>query len=161
MEKHICDKEVVIESGDLIAWTSTDSFYLKIVRLFTLSEYTHVGVAVVENGEVYVVEANRPKVEKNKLSRRTPIYHIPMGVEYTPEANELLHSYIGKKYSVIQAALSYIKVFIDDDKWYCTELAYDFYNKLGLEFKKRLTPTKFVKQAIQNHKKKINYIESV
>ena len=161
MEKHSCYKELTISSGDLIAWTNTDSFYLKIVRLFTLSEYTHVGVAVVENGEIYVVEANRPKVEKNKLSVRTPIYHIPMDVDFTKESSELLHSYIGKKYSVLQAALSYIGVYINDDKWYCTELAYDFYDKLGFKFKKRLTPTKFVKQAITNYNKQLNYIESV
>lgn len=163
MDKYhnICEHKD-IKSGDLIAWTSADSFYLKVVRLFTLSEYTHVGVAIVEeNGDIFVVEANRPRVEKNKLNMRLPIYHIPMDIEMTPKAVELLHSYIGKKYSVLQAALSYINVYINDDKWFCTELAYDFYNELGIPFKKRLTPTKFIKQAVSKYGKSLNYIESI
>ena len=151
-----------IKSGDLIAWTTIDSFYLKVVRLFTFSEYTHVGVAIVEeDGSIYVVEANRPKVEKNRLDKRLPIYHIPMNVEMNEEAVMLLESYIGKEYSVLQAALSYVNIYINDDKWYCTELAYDFYNKLGFEFKQRLTPTKFIKQAVAKYGKSLNYIESI
>lgn len=151
-----------IKSGDLIAWTKIDSFYLKIVRLFTFSEYTHVGVALVEpDGTIYVVEANRPKVEKNKLDIRLPIYHIPMNVKMTKKSEKLLESYIGKEYSVLQAALSYINIYINDDRWYCTELAYDFYKEQGYEFKKRLTPTKFIKQAVSNYGKELNYIESL
>lgn len=162
MDYHNTCNRSEIKSGDLIAWTSLSSFYLKIVRLFTFSEYTHVGVAIVdEDGTIHVVEATRPKVEMNKLDKRMPIYHIPMNVDMTKEAVDLLQSYVGKKYSVLQAALSYINVYIDDDKWYCTELAYDFYNKLGYEFKKRLTPTKFIKEAVSKYGKELNYIESI
>ena len=156
-----CDHNV-IKSGDLIAWTRIDSFYLKVVRLFTFSEYTHVGVALVEpDGTIYVVEANRPRVEKNKLDKRLPIYHIPMNVKVDKKAIKLLDSYIGKEYSVVQAALSYINIYIDDEKWYCTELAYDFYKEQGFDFKKRLTPTKFIKQAVSKYGKELNYIESL
>ena len=151
-----------IKSGDLIAWTTVNSFFLKAVRLFTLSEYTHVGIAIVEDdGSIYVIEANRPTVEKNLLDKRLPAYHVPMKVNMNKEAIQLLHSYIGKKYSVLQAALSYINIYIDDDKWYCTELAYDFYIKQGYDVRKRLTPTKFIKEAVYNYGKELNYIESI
>lgn len=162
MDYHNTCNRSEIKSGDLIAWTSLSSFYLKVVRLFTFSEYTHVGIAVVDDdGTIHVVEATRPRVIMNKLDDRMPIYHIPMKVDMTKEAKELLQSYIGKKYSVLQAALSYINIHIDDDKWYCTELAYDFYSKLGYKFKKRLTPTKLIKEAVSKYGKELNYIESI
>lgn len=150
-----------IRSGDLIAWTKSNGFFNNIIRLFTLSEYTHVGIAVVEDDGVYVVEAIRPRTAKSRLDVKVPFYHIPMGVDFSTDDYNLLHEYIGKRYSTLQAALSWINVHIDDDKWYCTELAYDFYSKLGLHFNKKLTPTKFIKQAITKYQKRLTYIESL
>jgi hypothetical protein len=148
-----------IKSGDLIAWTSNKGFYNKLIRLTTLSEYTHVGIAVIENGKLYVVEATRPVVRKVELSSRTPFYHIPMGVIVDTVLTKVLEDFIGKQYSIIQAMLSVFNIYINDDKWYCTELCYEFYKKAGIEFDKRLTPTKFVKQAI-SYSDVINNIEN-
>lgn len=149
-----------IKSGDLIAWTGTKGFYNKLIRLATLSEYTHVGIAVIENGKLYVVEATRPVVRKVELSGMTPFYHIPMGVVVDTVLTKVLEDFIGKKYSLLQAALSVFNIYINDDKWYCTELCYEFYKKAGYEFDKRLTPTKFVKQAV-SYGDVINNIEIV
>ncbi len=147
-----------IKSGDLIAWTSNKGFYNKLIRLATLSEYTHVGIAIIENGKLYVVEATRPVVRKVELSNRSPFYHIPMGVVVDTKLTSILNQFIGKKYSMLQAMLSVFNIYINDDKWYCTELCYEFYLKAGIEFDKRLTPTKFVKQAI-SYGNVINNIE--
>lgn len=147
-----------IKSGDLIAWTGTKGFYNKLIRLVTLSEYTHVGIAVIENGKLYVVEATRPVVRKVELSGRTPFHHIPMGVIVDTKLNSILNQFIVKKYSIVQAMLSIFNIYINDDIWYCTELCYEFYLKAGIEFDKRLTPTRFVKQAI-SYGNVINNIE--
>ena len=147
-----------IKSGDLIAWTSNKGFYNKLIRLVTLSEYTHVGIAVIENGKLYVVEATRPVVRKVELVGRAPFHHIPMGVVVDTVLSKVLDDFIGKEYSIVQAALSVFNIYINDDKWYCTEQCYEFYKRAGIEFDKRLTPTKFVRQAI-SYSNVINNIE--
>lgn len=150
-----------IKTGDLIAWARTKGFYNTVIRFFTMSDYTHVGIVVVEDDEYYVVEAVSPTVAKNRLDSNVPFYHIPMGVEVDKESLEYLHSLIGSKYSKLQAFLSWFNIYISDDKWYCTELSYEFYTRIGLKFDKKLTPTKFIKQAVQNYQKKMIYIESL
>lgn len=149
-----------IKSGDLIAWTNTKGFYNKLIRLVTLSEYTHVGIAVIENGKLYVVEATRPVVRKVELVGRAPFHHIPMGVVVDTVLSKVLKDFIGKEYSMVQAALSVFNIYIDDDKWYCTEQCYEFYKRAGIKFNKRLTPTRFVKQAI-SYSNVINNIEII
>lgn len=149
-----------IKAGDLLAWSGSRPF-AKLVRIFTMSEFTHVGIAVVENDEVYVIEAIAPKVRKVKLGKRVPFYHIPMNVVATKKEMDYLHSLIGAKYSYVQAVLSFFGIYIDDNRWYCTELAYEFYDRLGLNFSKKLTPTKFINQAIKKFNKHLIYIESV
>lgn len=149
-----------IKSGDLIAWTGS-SFLGKLVRVFTMSEYSHVGIVVEEADGLYVIEAARPVVRKSKLTGREPMYHIPLDVDFTPEAYVRLHASVGDKYSMLQAALSFIGLYIDDRKWYCTELAYDFYvNSANFAINKRLTPTEFVSEMLNKYGSQINYIGS-
>ena len=102
-----------IKSGDLIAWTGTKGFYNKLIRFVTLSEYTHVGIAVIENGKLYVVEATRPVVRKVELVGRAPFHHIPMGVVVDTVLSKVLKDFIGKEYSIVQAALSVFNIYID------------------------------------------------
>ena len=141
-----------IKDGDLLAWSDRSGLYTNIIRFFTMSEYTHVGIAIIENGELYVVEAVAPEVRKIRVLDRMPFFHIPMNIEMTSELKEKANSFLGKKYSTIQAMLSWFNIYINDDKWYCTELTYEFYKTAGLEFDKHLTPTKFIRQAINRSK---------
>ena len=152
--------EYNIKSGDLITWKDTKGFFNNTIRIFTLSEYTHVGIAVVEEDGVYVVEAVRPTVRKIKLSERTPFQVIPMNVEYTSESDSFLNNLVGREYSILQAVLSFFNIYINDDKWYCTELGHEFYSRVGIEFDKHLTPTRFIRQAIV-YSGKTFYVESI
>ena len=139
------------KSGDLIAKSGT-SFLAKVVRLFTLSDFSHVGIVIVEEDGVYVVEAARPEVRKTPIEEMIPFYHIPMMIDRVdPVLKANLESHLGSKYSMFQAAISFIGIHIPDDKWYCTELAYDFYSRAGFHFKEKLTPTKFVREALNVH----------
>lgn len=137
-----------IKSGDLVTWKGRKGFINNIIRLFTLSEYTHVGIAVVEDDDIYVVEAVSPCIRKIKLSGRTPFQVIPMNVNYDITLDNFLNSIIGRRYSMIQAILSFFNIYIDDDNWYCTELGYEFYSRVGVKFDKNLTPTRFIRQAM-------------
>ncbi len=161
----ICERdsitpEVDIKTGDLIAWSTRTGLYNKLIRLFTLSEYTHVGVAVIIDDELYVVEAVIPSVRMVKLNTRTPFQHIPMGVREEDNDLDYLYDFIGKKYSRLQAILSMFDIYINDDKWYCSELCYEYYKRVGIGFEQHLKPTDFVRQAIKKSKE-INYIESL
>lgn len=149
-----------IKTGDLLAWSGNGPFGY-VVRFFTMSEFSHVGIAVVEDDSIYVVEAIAPRVRKVKLDNRMPLFHIPMNLRVGEDELDFLHSLIGAKYSYLQALMSYFRIHVDDNKWYCTELAYAFYKKLDLEFDKKLTPTRFINQAIMKFNRYLLYIESV
>ena len=63
-----------IKSGDLLAWShrgfrSWHDFKVQAVRLFTQSEYSHVGIAWVVGGRVFVIEAVEPRVRIFPLSK--------------------------------------------------------------------------------------------
>lgn len=148
-----------IRDGDLLAWSDRRGLYANVIRFFTMSEYTHVGIAIIENGELYVVEAVAPVVRKVKVINRMPFFHIPMNIEMNRELKNKALSFIGKKYSTIQALLSWFNFYVNDDKWYCTELAYEFYEEAGIVFDKHLTPTDFIRQAV-NRSKIIKKIDS-
>ena len=143
-----------ISTGDLIIWADHRdkefSIGTFVIRLFTASIFTHVGIALVEDGKVSVVEALPPKVKKSGLTNRKPFYVIKKNVKPTEEDIDFLLSKIGLEYSVLQAALSKLRIYIHDDKWYCTELAQEFYNKIGYpKIPKLLLPYQLVQNALE------------
>jgi len=138
-----------VREGDLIAFTS-NSFLGNMVRLFTKSEYSHVGVVMFRDNIPYLVEAVRPVVRMTPLSHREPYYHIPMGIDkVSDEARKLLYSRIGEKYSIIQAVLAKFNIFINDNSWYCTEVTHEFYLTQGFDIPKLLLPTDFVREVLK------------
>lgn len=93
-----------IASGDLLAWShrtgwfsSWYDFKVNLIRLFTRSEYTHVGLAWVCGGRVWVVEAVTPLVRVVPLSAFAPFYHLPMGLPWSPAIEEFALSFVGNE----------------------------------------------------------------
>jgi hypothetical protein len=119
-----------IHSGDVLAWShkTWGSFYdlqVQAIRIFTRSEYNHIGIAWVVGDRVFVIEAVEPEVRIYPLSVQTPFYWVPCGAAYWDKpTQEYALSKIGEKYSKIEA----IKGFFDiltvgkDAKWQCAEL---------------------------------------
>lgn len=100
-----------IKSGDVLAWShrKLKSWYdLKVmfVRIFTMSEYTHVGVAIVLGGRVWVLESVTPHIRLIPLSNALPCY-ILQSNEITSDADiEKGLSLVGKEdinYSQLEA----------------------------------------------------------
>jgi hypothetical protein len=121
------DIRPTIKSGDILAWSHTKlrSWYdLKIwmVRLFTQSEYTHVGTAWVIGDRVFVIEAVMPLVRIYPLSKLGDFYHLPLGVAWTKETEALALSYVGHKYSQAQAIRAPFGKPPKDSLWQCAEL---------------------------------------
>lgn len=148
------DVENTIQSGDLLAWSTKGikqpiDIICHIVRIFTKSEYDHVGIAWKIGGRLFVIDAVPPTVRIFPLEKKLPFYHIPMNVEWNPKAESLLLSKIGDKYSVWQAFLSYFKKPNEDNQWQCAELVNDFYKSVGINLEDAFTPTAVVSKALE------------
>lgn len=116
-----------IKSGDVLAWSHTKlrswyDFKIWMVRLFTQSEYVHVGTAWVIGERVFVIEAVMPLVRIYPLSKLGDFYHLPLGVRWSPETEALALSYIGHRYSQVQAVRAPFGKPPKDNLWQCAEL---------------------------------------
>jgi hypothetical protein len=165
------DLRSTIKSGDVIAWSEKGSWKfgeiiksieLNIVRMFTESEYNHIGVVYVVGGRVLIVEAVVPAVQISQLSDRTPFYYIrtPDGW-WTSNTEKTLLARVGMPYSKLEA----IRAFFTKDTqgnytWECAKLV----NKTLMEFDPGFeqlhdTPTATVKYLLDKHSLPLVYIE--
>lgn len=88
-----------IKSGDLLAWEGRSIFALAI-QLWTRSPITHVGIAWVHHGRVFVLEAREHKgVVLSALSRRGNFMHIPTNGTWTDEIEAKALNNMGVPYS--------------------------------------------------------------
>lgn len=120
-----------IKSGDLISFThrgwftSFYSFKVMLVRLFQLSEYCHVGTAIVMGGRVWVLEAVTPGVRLVPLSNLLPCYHVA-AEEFTQEQIELGLSFVGDekmRYSIWECVKGFLgRNDYTDNNIQCAEL---------------------------------------
>jgi len=141
----------LIKSGDIIAfthdgWSSLSDIESQIVRIFTRSEYSHVGIAWVVGGRVMIIDAVVPAIRIFTLSKLTPFYWISMPDSWTPEVEELALSRVGEPYSRLEAIRGFFSKTKQDGKWQCAEFVR---STLGLPG--RDTPSDVVFNAIISH----------
>jgi hypothetical protein len=111
-----------LKSGDVVAITS-GSLVSRIVRLFTLSSYSHVGIILDIHGRKLLLEAVPPVVRIIPLSNKSNYYVIKLDKVLSPEAENLAFSYIGTaQYSVLEAIKSYFGLNRNPEAWQCVEL---------------------------------------
>ncbi len=142
-----------IRTGDLLVWSNvpvggSSKFIGSAIRLFTMSEYCHVGIAWVIGKRVFVVEAVPPSIRIYPLSKLIPFYHVKMSLAPNEADVEALISRVGESYSRIQAIMSYFKAPTPDNEWQCVEYAKDFYKRFDLEFGDVWTPSDFVESVL-------------
>lgn len=120
------DARPLIKSGDIIAYThrgvrSWYDFKVWLVRLFGQTEYTHVAVAWVVAGRVFLLESVGTGVRIFPLSLDLPCYHLTgYGLGY--DQLEFAISQAGKPYSYIDCAEGYLGVKDDDTStWMCAK----------------------------------------
>ena len=153
-----------IKSGDLLAWSKKDFTTIKdlfpwIVRVFTASKYTHVGVAWVVEGRVFVIEAVPPCVRIYPLSRRLPCYHINMNVDWQEGDDKFLIDQVGKPYSTMDAIRGYLyEPNSENDRWMCVKLSKFFYDIVEVDVGDSWTPAGLVEYLVTTKDKKINYL---
>jgi hypothetical protein len=103
-----------IKSGDVLAWShrgwrSLYDIKIQIVRLATRSEYSHVGIAWVVGGRVFVIEAVEPRARIFPLSKLGNFYHVPMGANWDGRVEEAAISYVGAEYRQLHAIKAFFK----------------------------------------------------
>ena len=103
-----------IQSGDLIAfsggsWKSWKGIKVNLVRAFTLSTYSHVAVAWVVAGRVFLLEAVKPKTRIYPLSLAGDFYHLPLKASWYIDTEEFALQRIGVDYSEANAILAYFR----------------------------------------------------
>lgn len=152
-----CEHITEIRNGDLLMWSESNDkvgffsgLLLKLVRLMTMSDYGHVGIALWLNNELFVIEAVSPRIRLMPLKRAKSFYHVPVHIDWKKEYKDWLLDKVGIPYSFADALRAYFgKEVLYDERMQCVELANEFYKFTGLDFRaERLTPGKFV-DAVQ------------
>jgi hypothetical protein len=143
-----------IKSGDLLAWShrapwwsSWRNFKIALVRLFTRSEYCHVGTAWRVADRVFVIEAVMPAVRIFPLSQLTPFYWVPMPEHWTPKVEEYALNHVGHVYSEWDAMVGYFGMPADDGREQCAELSIRIAAQGAIDLGDRATPDAVVLRA--------------
>lgn len=144
-----------IKTGDLLfwssgSWSSWHDIQVLAVRLFTLSEYSHVGVAWVANGRVFVIHATGRGVIIEPLSLQGSFYWVPMRTKFSAEALEAGFSRVGERYSKMQAIAGFLRRLPigSDPLWQCAEFVIWFYAKNGIALSHLATPAGVAKSVM-------------
>lgn len=145
-----------IRSGDLLAWShrtpwyrSWHDFKIAMVRMFTMSEFSHVGVAWRVGGRVMVIEAVQPSVRIIPLSKTGEFYWVPVPAQFTDDVLEFALSKVGEPYSQLQAMEALFRLPSDDNKWECAELSRSILARAGVDLGDVATPTAVVHKAME------------
>lgn len=142
-----------VKSGDILIWS--DSFkgasrYGAIIRACTASEYTHAGIALNIDGQLYVAEANIPVVRVVKVSSYNRVYYLQTPNCYSAEGRDFIYSKLGLKYSYVDAICSLFGFTLsDENRWQCAEFVVEYLKVFGHDLGSAYTPSKLVRAAME------------
>ena len=142
----------LIKSGDILAWShrgvhSWHDLKVWFVRMFTRSEYSHVGTAWVVGERVFVIEAVMPLVRIYPLSKLGDFYHLGMGAYWRRATEALALSFVGHQYNQLQAMQAPFITPPDDDRWECAELVAAIARQDSIDLGVVYTPSEVVLAA--------------
>lgn len=154
-----------IKTGDLLAWShggwaDWHDIQVMLVRAFTRSEYSHVGMALVGAGRIFILEAVGAGVRLWPLARELPFYWIRRPRELGAEAVDFAFDRLGDGYSKLQAIRAFLGSLRlgEDDRWQCAEYVLRVLEADGEILTNVATPTGVVKAALQRWGS-LNYVE--
>jgi len=153
------DARKKIKSGDLLVW-SGNSIFGKIIKLFTRSKYTHVGIAWKIGRRILIIESVEGYgVRIFPASKNLPFYVIHTDVKWTKELESIALSRVGHQYSWTGCVLGFFGINPPKDKrWQCAEFANDILFNAKIVSDKFDTPASLVNELIQKgyHIKSVN-----
>lgn len=152
MDTNYEDYRTNIKSGDLLAFShkgckSWNDFKIMIVRMFTRSEYSHVGTAWWCGGRLFCIEAVEPCVRIFPLSRLGSFYHVPLNTSWSDYVEEVALNYVGSDYKQLHAIKAFLEPLDKTDVSECAALTIHIAEKGGIDLGSRATPDAVVKQA--------------
>lgn len=149
------DARLEIKSGDLLSW-SGHSFFSKVIKIFTQSSMTHVGIAYKLGNRLFVIEAMEGKgVRLFPLSRRTPFFWIKPIIRdhlWNDMVERTAVERIGDKYSFkecLRAVLN--KKLKKDNYWQCAEFASYILSLMGYPTNGYTTPHILVQKMLDEN----------
>lgn len=139
-----------IRTGDLLFWSGSD-LVSKVIKFLTHSDYSHVGMAWVSAGRVFVMEAFPPSVRILPASSKPPFYWVPM-FGLSEEALNFAMKHVGDPYSRLDAIKAYFKLRLPKGSWECAEYVARIYKHDNIP----MTLNKYTPGDIMNWCKKLN-----
>lgn len=143
-----CEIRPWVKSGDILVWLNTAKHGDKIgslVRLATLSDYVHVGIALVQDNEIKVAEANLPSVRIKDVTSFDDVYYIRTPIKHDSIGEEFIRSTQGLKYSIKNCIMAVIgTVSRSEDEYQCAEYVLEYCKLYGYDLGKAFTPSKIV-----------------
>jgi hypothetical protein len=148
----------VCRSGDLIfvshrEWNTLSDIESQVVRIATESEFSHVCVAYLHNGEPCTIESVVPAVTVSSLEKYATqgFYWVSVADKpMTPLEEEYGLSQIGKPYSKLEAVEGYFDLIEigGSENWFCAEITIAMRRLSGLDLGGHCTPSAVAKNAL-------------
>lgn len=115
------DVRAAMASGDVVFFQS-NHWKARLVRWWTKSPFSHVGILFCVAGRVFVLEAVLNGVRIYPLSKEARFWHAPRFVDWGVEAEEFAMSKVSEPYSQFWAVLAGAGFRLPDDgMWQCAE----------------------------------------
>ncbi len=148
-----------LKSGDLVFYSSHNGIGDKLIKWWSKSKYSHVGVVWVVAGRVFLLEASAfGGVRLVPLSKRMPDLIVRMNLEWNAAAEQQAMEHMMDKYSFYDALLAGLHKKYKSSNWICTEYAASIVEKCGYSFPKSAQlPEDFV-QILRGEKKEFIFI---
>jgi hypothetical protein len=153
-------------SGDIFAQShggcgSWKDIKVMLVRAFTLSTYSHVGVIDVDpvDGRVYAVEAVQPVVHRVPLSTIGSFYHLPMRhAKWGWQARALVAIALDTPYSQWDAIRAFFSPLPAGTLTECAALTREILMRCGVDLGPMSRPDAVVQRALE-HGSSITFIQ--
>lgn len=141
-----------VKSGDILVWNDSfkgQSRFGALIRIFTASDFTHVGIALRGEDGLYCAEANIPKIQVVKVSPNNRLFYIPTPIHHDEVGQKFLDDTKGMKYSYIDAVRALFGIVNrEDERYQCAEYVVDYFREYGVDLGNVYTPSRVVKAAM-------------
>lgn len=148
------DIRKTLKSGDLVFYSSHNGFGDKVIKWWSKSRYSHVGVLWVIANRIFLMEASAfGGVRLVPLSLRMPDLIVKMDLKWNKDAEMQAMEHIMEKYSFVDAVKAGLKENYSQTGWICTEYAASIVKECGYIFPKEAqVPEDFIKILKEDNK---------
>ena len=152
----------LISEGDLLA-VSRNSFFSRMIRLWTKETYSHVAIIYkIKDDIVTVVESFEGKgVRLLPINKLLPAHVFGIDGKLFPDTRNFIETKLGEKYSwydCIRAAFGLKPK--KDNRWQCAEFANAVIRMDGIELDETaITPGSLVKEVLKKGSGRSVYID--